>query len=107
MFAPPTVNGHTSGERQLWLFGGQQINFVAPRAGKHIRRALQNHAHQAGPRTLSRETRTLVPSALSWMRGPVGAGGRAGGAPVLSGITLARIVSSSTHVYLQKPKRVN
>jgi hypothetical protein len=48
-----------------------------------------------------------VPRALSWMRGPVGAGGRAGGAPVPSGITLARIVSSSTHVYLQKPKRVN
>ena len=48
-----------------------------------------------------------MPSALSWMRGPVGAGGRFGGAPVPSGITLARIVSSSTHVYLQMSHRLN
>jgi len=42
-----------------------------------------------------------VPVALSWMRGPVGAGGREGGAPTPSGITLHSIVSSSTQVYLR------
>ena len=43
---------------------------------------------------------TFAPVALSWMRGPVGAGGRSGGAPIPSGMTFTRMMSSSTQVYL-------
>jgi len=37
------------------------------------------------------------PSVLSWMLGPMGAGGRGGGRPRPSGTTSAAMVSSSTH----------
>lgn len=43
---------------------------------------------------------TFWPEALSWMRGPVGAGGRTGWGPAPSGITLTAMVSVSSHSYL-------